>query len=88
MHHATRNGRQLIVSGALIRLTNVLIFVLWYWHTDRGGVGRRAAGEDGPPDFLFPQMSDDSIEPINWRPHFIDYPRARSPISRFIVSAR
>lgn len=73
LHHAARNGRQLIVSGALIWLTNVLIFALWYWQTDRGGVGRRAAGEDRPPDFLFPQMSDDSIEPINWRPQFIDY---------------
>ena len=32
-----------------------------------------AAGNDGPPDFLFPQMSDDRIEPRGWRPQFIDY---------------
>jgi uncharacterized membrane protein len=73
LHHGSPNGHQLIVAGALIWLTNVLIFGLWYWETDRGGPGRRAAGEDGPPDLLFPQMSDDHIEPANWRPQFIDY---------------
>jgi uncharacterized membrane protein len=73
LHHGSPNARELIVSGALIWLTNVLIFGLWYWQTDRGGPGRRAAGQDGPPDFLFPQMSDDRIEPENWRPQFIDY---------------
>ena len=57
----------------LIWLTNLLIFALWYWEMDRGGPGRRAAGRDGPPDFLFPQMTDDRIEPRDWRPKFIDY---------------
>jgi len=73
LHHASPNGRQLIVSGVLIWLTNFLIFALWYWEADRGGPGRRAAGHDGAPDFLFPQMNDDRIEPPNWRPKFIDY---------------
>jgi len=73
LHHQTTNGRQLIIAGVLIWLTNVLIFGLWYWETDRGGPGRRAAGHDGPPDFLFVQMTDDSIQPVNWRPQFIDY---------------
>ena len=73
LHHNVTNGRGLIVSGVLIWLTNFLIFALWYWEIDRGGPGRRAAGEDGPPDFLFPQMSDDRIEPAQWRPQFFDY---------------
>jgi uncharacterized membrane protein len=73
LRHSTPNGRELIVSGVLIWLTNLLIFALWYWEVDRGGPGRRAAGHDGPPDFLFPQMSDDRIEPLQWRPRFIDY---------------
>jgi uncharacterized membrane protein len=67
------NGHELVVSGMLIWLTNFLIFALWYWEVDRGGPGRRAAGHDGPPDFLFPQMTDDHIEPRNWRPQFFDY---------------
>jgi hypothetical protein len=54
-------------------LTNLLIFGLWYWETDRGGPRKRAAGHDGAPDFLFPQMTDDRIEPLYWRPQFIDY---------------
>ena len=73
LHHSTPNGEQLIVAGVLIWLTNFLIFGLWYWELDRGGPGRRAAGHDGAPDFLFPQMNDDRIEPIGWRPQFIDY---------------
>jgi uncharacterized membrane protein len=73
LHHNVDNGRELIGAGVLIWLTNFLIFSLWYWELDRGGPGRRAAGHDGPPDFLFPQMSDDRIEPLDWRPRFIDY---------------
>ncbi len=73
LHHRVEEGYKLIVAGVLIWLTNFLIFGLWYWEMDRGGPGRRAAGKDGPPDFLFPQMTDDAIEPIDWRPLFIDY---------------
>jgi uncharacterized membrane protein len=73
LHHGTPNARELIIAGVLIWLTNFLIFALWYWEMDRGGPGKRAAGHDGPPDFLFPQMADDRIEPREWRPKFIDY---------------
>lgn len=73
LHHLVNKGQELIVAGVLIWLTNFLIFGLWYWELDRGGPGRRAAGKDGPPDFLFPQMADDRIEPRDWRPKFIDY---------------
>jgi uncharacterized membrane protein len=71
--HKVIGGRELIVAGMLIWLTNFLLFALWYWEIDRGGAGKRASGRDGPPDFLFPQMSDDQIEPRDWRPHFVDY---------------
>jgi uncharacterized membrane protein len=73
LHHNVSKGYELIISGMLIWLTNWLIFALWYWEIDRGGPGKRAAGTDGPPDFLFPQMADDKIEPLDWRPKFIDY---------------
>jgi uncharacterized membrane protein len=73
IHHHVNNGRELIISGMLIWLTNFVIFALWYWELDRGGPGKRAAGQDAAPDFLFPQMSDDRIEPLDWRPRFIDY---------------
>ncbi|MFI4990576.1 MAG: hypothetical protein ACHQHO_06645 [Solirubrobacterales bacterium] len=73
LHHHVSDGRSLIVAGVLIWLTNLLIFALWYWEMDRGGPGKRAAGNDGQPDFLFPQMTDDRIEPRDWRPKFVDY---------------
>jgi uncharacterized membrane protein len=73
LHRNVVDGRGLIVAGVLIWLTNVLIFTLWYWEVDRGGPGRRAAGRDGAPDFLFPQMNDDRVQPSDWRPQFIDY---------------
>jgi hypothetical protein len=74
LHHGTPNPRQLIIAGTLIWLTNVLTFGLWYWEIDRRGPGLRAAGLDGPPDFLFPNMTDEiaRLSP-GWRPHFADY---------------
>ncbi len=47
LKHGSPNARALISSGALIWLTNVIIFGLWYWETDRGGPGLRA-GREGP----------------------------------------
>jgi uncharacterized membrane protein len=73
LHHTVSDGRSLIVAGVLIWLTNLFVFALWYWEMDRGGPGLRAAGLDGHPDFLFPQMTDDTIEPAGWRPKFLDY---------------
>ena len=73
LHHSVSKGYELIISGMLIWLTNFLIFGLWYWELDRGGPGKRAAGHDQAPDFLFPQMNDDRIQPSGWRPQFIDY---------------
>jgi uncharacterized membrane protein len=73
LNNNVSDGRGLIFAGVLIWLTNLLIFALWYWEMDRGGPGLRAAGRDQRPDFLFPQMSDDNIEPRNWRPKFFDY---------------
>jgi uncharacterized membrane protein len=73
LHRGTKNGSELIGAGVLIWLTNVLIFGLWYWETDRGGPGNRAAGREHPVDFLFPQMTAAQIGPAGWRPKFIDY---------------
>jgi hypothetical protein len=69
---ASVGGHALIVAGAEIWLTNVLIFSLWYWEIDRGGPGRRAAGCDASPDFLFPQMTETRLC-AGWRPQFADY---------------
>ena len=70
--HNPSNGHALILAGALIWLTNILIFSLWYWEIDRGGPGTRAAGKDRAPDFLFPQMTERELC-MGWRPKFADY---------------
>jgi len=67
------NGHQLILSGIVLWVTNVLLFGLWYWEVDRGGPVARSCGEHGHPDFLFPQMTAPKWAPKDWRPRLIDY---------------
>jgi hypothetical protein len=70
---------QLLFSGALLWLTNVIVFALWYWRLDGGGATKRAElKEFGSCSFLFPQMQIPKDERgqfacARWRPHFIDY---------------
>ncbi len=73
LHAGRENGRELILSGIVLWVTNVLLFGLWYWELDRGGpVARR--GEDAHhPDFLFPQMTDPKWAPRDWMPGLLDY---------------
>lgn len=66
-------GHQLILSGVVLWVTNVLIFALWYWELDRGGPVARVLDPSQQPDFLFPQMTDERWAPASWRPGFVDY---------------
>jgi uncharacterized membrane protein len=66
-------GHQLILSGALAWLTNVLLFAVWYWELDRGGPVARFLEPDRLPDFQFPQMENPALAPDGWRPGFVDY---------------
>jgi hypothetical protein len=66
-------GHALLFAGAVLWMTNVLIFGIWYWELDRGGPGKRLRhGECGVPDFLFPQIADPRLDP-GWHPRFADY---------------
>jgi uncharacterized membrane protein len=67
------NGHELIASGILLWVTNVLLFGVWYWQLDRGGPVERAANSETYPDFLFPQMADPRYAPADWHPGLIDY---------------
>src|SRR5438876_11003263 len=70
---------QLLRSGGLLWLTNVIVFALWYWRLDGGGPTlRRKQKRFGSTSFLFPQMQiphDERAEfaCAHWRPRFIDY---------------
>jgi hypothetical protein len=70
---------QLLRSGMLLWLTNVIVFALWYWRLDGGGPTlRQELKKFGSTSFLFPQMQVPHDERaqfacIIWRPRFIDY---------------
>jgi hypothetical protein len=70
---------QLLRSGALLWLTNVIVFALWYWRLDGGGPTlRHKQNKFGSTSFVFPQMQiprDEraQFECTRWRPRFIDY---------------
>jgi uncharacterized membrane protein len=65
------SGQSLLVAGAVLWLTAVLLFAIWFWEFDGDGPIGRACGGDAPPDFLFPQMECDGWR--DWRPRFADY---------------
>jgi hypothetical protein len=70
---------RLLISGAELWFTNVLVFALWYWRLDGGGpTVRQEKKEFGSTSFLFPQMQVPKDERGQfqcaiWRPRFIDY---------------
>jgi uncharacterized membrane protein len=69
-----RTPSELLLTGAAIWLTNVIVFGLWYWEFDRGGPVARAHAVKQYPDFLFPQMgSPPELTPPDWEPEFVDY---------------
>jgi uncharacterized membrane protein len=69
----TANGRELIMSGAVLWATNVLLFAVWYWELDRGGPVARFLDLDALPDLQYPQMENPQFAPEGWRPGFGDY---------------
>lgn len=66
-------GKDLIFSGAVLWINNVLLFGLWYWELDRGGPLERMRHTREHADFLFVQMSDSRWAPKGWMPGLIDY---------------
>jgi uncharacterized membrane protein len=73
LHGHRESGRNLILAGALLWITNVLLFGLWYWEIDRGGPLRRRSQLPGRPDFLFPQMATPELKQPDWEPGLVDY---------------
>jgi len=69
----TQSGRQLIVAAAGVWLTNVIMFALVLWETDRGGAHARSTGGSGTLDLLFPQLTVDLPQVAGWSPSFVDY---------------
>jgi hypothetical protein len=68
------SGPTLLIDALNIWGTNVIIFALWFWTTDRGGAALRGHPSARDPDFLFPQMTLGSGEAqAPFVPGFVDY---------------
>lgn len=61
----------LLRDAALLWVTNVVNFAVWYWEIDAGGPAGRHYGEYDSQDFLFPRPDRGVGEP--WKPTFMDY---------------
>jgi uncharacterized membrane protein len=70
---SSQAGSELIVAGAEIWITNVLLFTVFYWQLDRGGPFARTGDLPQSPDFLFPQMNQEELGGMRWRPGYVDY---------------
>lgn len=74
---SSASGAALLAGALNIWVTNVLVFILWYWEMDLGGPLRRGPegrGQEGRyPDFQFPQSVPSPLTPPNWRPEYLDY---------------
>jgi hypothetical protein len=63
-----------LIDAALIWVSNVVIFAVWYWEIDSGGPVERTMDAYSSEDFLFPQIaSQDGKRAIGWAPNFLDY---------------
>jgi uncharacterized membrane protein len=69
----TNEAGPLLAAGVSVWTGNALAFTLLFWELDGGGPATRARALPGYPDFAFPQQSNPSLAPPNWRPRFVDY---------------
>jgi hypothetical protein len=65
---------QLLTIGAVVWITNLIAFALWFWHLDSGGPAARAHGRtDIRPAFHFAEEDLPALAGTGWYPQFIDY---------------
>lgn len=67
------SGGELLLTGAALWLTNVLVFGLWFWEIDEGGPVARARKPRHKPDFQFPQDENPQLAADGWGPEVWDY---------------
>src|SRR4029079_4701454 len=70
---ADLSAAQLLASGGVVWLTNVIVFGLCYWWYDAGGPVRRAMHGRKQPDFQFPQDENPELAATGWYPRLEDY---------------
>ena len=71
---AMTGGQTLLIDALNIWITNMIVFALWFWNLDRGGLATRGIDDDATCDFLFPQaVLGDRLGQAGWEPGFVDY---------------
>ncbi|GCE22840.1 DUF1345 domain-containing protein [Dictyobacter kobayashii] len=63
------SGFKLLSSAALLWISNIMVFALWYWNIDGGGPRKRHINNHQASDFMFPQQ----VNGTPWEAHFFDY---------------
>ena len=67
-------GGQLLASGFVVLLTNVVTFGFAFWEIDAGGpIARALADRRETPDFQFPQDENPELAQPGWEPRLWDY---------------
>jgi hypothetical protein len=67
-------GRELLLSGGTVWLTDAIAFGLAFWELDCGGpVARALATTPRKPDFQFPQDENKELARDSWAPRLLDY---------------
>lgn len=67
-------GRQLLVTGGIVWLTDAIAFGLAFWELDCGGpLARALAATRAKPDFQFPQDENPELARDGWAPRLWDY---------------
>jgi uncharacterized membrane protein len=67
------SGGELLLTGAALWVTNVLVFGLWFWEIDDGGPVARARHPRKKPDFQFSQDDNPQLAQDGWSPQVWDY---------------
>lgn len=70
-HTTEAQARGLLRDAALLWLSNILVFGLWYWEIDGGGPLKRHQAGHQAADFIFPQQANGMT--TDWAPQFVDY---------------
>jgi hypothetical protein len=88
-------AKNLLRDAALLWLSNIAVFGIWYWELDGGGPAVRLHHGYKPTDLLFPQNQQGGDLAEGWMPGFFDYlfvaftaSTAFSPTDTLVLSAR
>jgi hypothetical protein len=65
--------RFLLMDAALMYVSTVLLFTIWYWILDYKHQQAQSSGEVVPPAIVFPLKEREISGYENWKPGFIDY---------------